>query len=150
MRAADFRLKIGLPGAVLACALLAAVQPPAIAAEGRLTDKTTTPQAPVEPRQPVLDCRDRYHDPRCRPARPDPRYDPYYRRPVILNTTPPEPEIDTDSVGTDWEGCRSVKLGAIRARSGGNTDRANHLDEWLWKNCRGYSEELRALEQDRM
>jgi len=27
---------------------------------------------------------------------------------------------------------------------------ANQLDEWLWKNCRDYAQELRTLEQERM
>lgn len=79
----------------------------------------------------------------CRP-RPHP-----YRRPVIVNPTPPQAE-DTTPPSTDWEGCRQEKLKQLNALRYGDTTLANRLDEWLWKNCRSFSNELRELEQDAM
>jgi hypothetical protein len=90
-------------------------------------------------------------DPRCRPAQ-SPYYDshPHHTRPVIINQLPAEPAIEINSLTDDWEGCRKAKLGSMRARNTGDSDQANHLDEWLWKNCRSYSNELRQLEQNDM
>ena len=66
----------------------------------------------------------------------------------------------------EWKACERAKLQLLRQeqiqRSGGAHGRRHHrrattparnaaeLDEWLWKNCREYSYELRALEQSRM
>lgn len=99
---------------------------------------------------PMSDCTKPSTDPRCRPA--NHHYYPYpdHPRPVIVNQLPPQPAIDINSLTDDWEGCRKAKLGAIRARNSGHTDEANTLDDWLWKNCRSYSNELRQLEQDDM
>lgn len=109
---------------------------------------TTTPSPPND--KPVLDCTRPNADPRC-PRAPAPYYStPYRQRPVIINQLPPEPAIEIDSLTDDWSGCRKAKLGAIRARNSGHADEANNLDEWLWKNCRSYSNELRQLEQNGM
>ncbi|HEY3700435.1 MAG TPA: hypothetical protein VGK97_13950 [Spongiibacteraceae bacterium] len=105
---------------------------------------------PSDKTQPP-DCSHPNADPRCR-AQPAPEYRryPYRPRPVIINQLPPEPAIEISSLKDDWEGCRTAKLGAIHARNSGSSDQANNLDEWLWKNCRSYSNELRQLEQDDM
>lgn len=93
-----------------------------------------------------INCAQPYRDVRCRQPPPEYRPHPYYRRPVIVNSTPAPAPIDINSLNDDWEGCRSTKLSAINSRNTGNLDQANRLDEWLWKNCRSYSEELRDLE----
>lgn len=113
----------------------------------------------------TLDCTKNKADPRCgtspRPHYPQqhPQYpqqhphyhpQPYRQRPVIINQLPEEPAIEIDSLSDDWDGCRKAKLGAIKARNSGRASEANNLDEWLWKNCRAYSYELRQLEQDDM
>ena len=106
-----------------------------------------------------LDCTKSRNDPRCgypqRPHYPSNSYpdrypQPYRSRPVIINQIPEEPAIEINSLTDDWEGCRTAKLGAIKARNSGHADEANNLDDWLWKNCRSYSNELRQLEQDDM
>lgn len=104
----------------------------------------------------TLDCTRPNSDARCKPIQPPNYYphrnDPYrYRpRPVIINQLPPEPALEINSLTDDWDGCRKAKLGAMHARGSGRADEANNLDEWLWKNCRNYSYELRQLEQDAM
>lgn len=133
---------------------------------GSGTAVTTPSPATPDLRQP--DCTRPNQDPRCQPARPPsyppnqyppnqyppnqyPAKPPYgYRRPVIINQVPATPAIDIHALKDDWEGCRSAKLGAIRARNQGDPGQANDLDDWLWKNCRYYSDELRQLEQDDM
>ena len=114
-----------------------------------MSDRITRPPA-VEPRRPPPDCRYPNRDPRCPRGLPDHRPDSYYRRPVIIDRAAPEPILDIDTLSDDWDGCRSTKLNALSARAGGDMQQANRLDEWLWKNCRSYSQELRELEQDRM
>ena len=93
-----------------------------------------------------VNCTQPNRDARCRPTIPEYRPYPYYRRPIIVNSVPAPTPIDINSLKDDWEGCRSTKISAINSRSAGNLDQANRLDEWLWKNCRSYSEELRDLE----
>lgn len=101
-----------------------------------------TPRPPTEhPRVP--DCIYPSRDWRCQPG-------PYYRRPVIVNQINTAPPVEISNLRDDWDGCRTAKLGSIRARDSGDLDRANNLDDWLWKNCRSYSVELRQLEQDGM
>ncbi len=107
----------------------------------------------------TIDCARSPADPRCN-SQPNsyphaPRYPqqsaPYYRqRPVIINQLPEQPAIDINALSDDWPGCRQAKLGALRAARSGTTSEANKLDDWLWKNCRAYSNELRQLEQDEM
>lgn len=95
-----------------------------------------------------VNCTQLNRDPRCRQSPPEYRPYPYYRRPIIVNsepTTAPAP-IDINALKDDWEGCRSTKINAINSRRAGSLDQANRLEEWLWKNCRYYSEELRDLE----
>ncbi len=98
-----------------------------------------------------FDCTRPNTDARCRPL-PTPQHypTPYRPRPVIINQLPPQPTIEINTLNDDWEGCRKAKLGAIRERDSGHADAANRLDEWLWKSCRSYSNELRQLEQDGM
>jgi hypothetical protein len=113
---------------------------------------TTPPPPPAPNNDTSIDCRRHNSDARCQ--QPAPVYRPYpnypNRRPVIINTTPPPPAVEIDSLKDDWEGCRSAKLSAINSRHDGKLEQANHLDEWLWKNCRSYSDELRDLEQNHM
>jgi hypothetical protein len=71
-----------------------------------------------------------------------------YRRPVIIQSNP-EP-VEEAPLTDDWEGCRKAKLSQMNSQQNGDQSRARQLDEWLWKNCRNYSEDLRQLEQDRM
>ena len=67
--------------------------------------------------------------------------------------------------GAGWRDCKKAKLRELKleqaVRSGAPTrkrsgrgksprQRAEALDEWLWKNCRVYSYELRKLEQQQM
>ena len=108
--------------------------------------------SPLE-RPHLPDCSRPYSDPRCPPT-PSPRHPVWprepYRRPLIINPQPAAPAPDLDALTDDWDGCRSAKLGALRARDSGDTSRANDLDDWLWKNCRAYSDELRQLEQNAM
>lgn len=97
------------------------------------------------------DCTRLNADSRCKPPQPPHYYPrPYRPRPVIVNQLPPQPALEINSLTDDWEGCRKAKLGWINARERGDSDQANHLDEWLWKNCRTYSIELRQLEQNDM
>ncbi len=110
----------------------------------------TTPPPQYKSSDSALDCSRSGHDPRCRPPVPDYRPYPGYRRPVIINQAPPTPPLDTTTLKDDWDGCRTAKLNAIHSRHDGQLEQANRLDEWLWKNCRSYSEELRDLEQDQM
>ncbi|MDB6063087.1 MAG: hypothetical protein JWM78_3190 [Verrucomicrobiaceae bacterium] len=104
------------------------------------------PPPPPKENPPLLDCSGPNRDLRCGP-RLENRPSPYYRRPVIINSTPATPPVEISALKDDWEGCRGAKLNAIQSRNRGNLDQANQLDEWLWKNCRRYSEELRDLEQ---
>ena len=116
------------------------------------------PQTQTDTNNTAPDCSRMPADARCKPKpqhpdyRPQPYPHPYYNRPrpVITNQLPAQPAIEINSLGDDWEGCRKAKLGSIRARNSGSADEANNLDEWLWKNCRSYSYELRQLEQDDM
>jgi hypothetical protein len=101
-------------------------------------------------RPSVPDCTRPNADPRCTHQPPNYYPNAYRSRPVIINQVPAEPPIDTNSLNDNWEGCRTAKLGAMNARDKGDSDQANHLDEWLWKNCRSYSTELRQLEQNDM
>jgi hypothetical protein len=80
-----------------------------------------------------------------RPYYPD--SDPY-RRPVIIQSNPAP--VEEAPLTDDWDGCRNAKLSQLNSQQSGDQSRAKQLDEWLWKNCRGYSEDLRQLEQDRM
>jgi hypothetical protein len=108
-----------------------------------------SPPPPQKNTDTAIDCRRPNQNARCR--QPAPEIHPYpYRRPIIVNTAPPTPPVDISSLKDDWDGCRSAKLSALRSRSDGNLEQANRLDEWLWKNCRSYSDELRDLEQDQM
>jgi len=79
----------------------------------------------------------------CRPSRPYP-----YRRAIIIQQA--QPAEDNTPPSTDWEGCRREKLKQLHASNYGDTEQANRIDEWLWKNCRSYSNELRQLDQDEM
>jgi len=111
-----------------------------------------SPQMQTNDNKPqTLDCTRANADTRCKPVQP-PYYDsyPHHSRPVIINQAPAEPAIDINSLTDNWEGCRKAKLGSMHARDTGDSDQANHLDEWLWKNCRTYSNELRELEQNDM
>lgn len=98
--------------------------------------------------------------PNTQPQCPSGHYDtagnclPWYyhrRRPVIIQqqAAPAEPAV-TEPPTADREGCRQSKIKQLNALKSGDTDRANKLDEWLWKNCRYYSDELRDIEQDNM
>jgi hypothetical protein len=84
------------------------------------------------------------------PSTIPPNTAPYHRRPIIIVPQPAAPPIDDTPLASDWEGCRQTKLNQLRQARSGNLERANQLDEWLWKNCRSYSEDLRQLEQDQM
>jgi hypothetical protein len=44
----------------------------------------------------------------------------------------------------------SHKRKSSKHRSESASDSAEQIDDWLWKNCREYSYELRTLEQQRM
>jgi hypothetical protein len=81
------------------------------------------------------------------PRPPYPDRDPY-RRPVIIQSAPAP--VQEAPLTDDWEGCRNAKLSQLNSQQNGDQSRARQLDEWLWKNCRSYSEDLRQLEQDRM
>lgn len=115
-------------------------------AQTQNTDKQRDDNKPQTP-----DCARSNVDSRCNPPQPPHYYPhPHRPRPVIVNQLPPQPAIETNSLTDDWEGCRKAKLGWINARERGDSDQANHLDEWLWRNCRTYSNELRQLEQNDM
>jgi hypothetical protein len=74
--------------------------------------------------------------------------------------------LHTAAHAADWRACEKAKLRQLnmeqaahnrssgkksRSTSAGKSRRsAEQLDEWLWKNCRAYSYELRNLEQQRM
>jgi hypothetical protein len=75
--------------------------------------------------------------------------------------------IATQLHAAEWRACEKAKLRQLNleqtARSGGgkkpsrsrsgsskSRENADRLDEWLWKNCRDYANELRTLEQERM
>jgi hypothetical protein len=75
---------------------------------------------------------------------------PRHRRPIIIVPTPTAAPVDDTPLASDWEGCRKTKLNQLSLTQNGNLERAKQLDEWLWKNCRSYSEDLRQLEQDQM
>ncbi len=105
------------------------------------------PPAPARPTPPPPSCGPGFFpdsNGACRPNTP-------YRRPIIIEQDAANPRADVaPAASDDWEGCRKTKLNQLAALRNGDTDNANHLDEWLWKNCRSYSSELRDLEQDRM
>jgi hypothetical protein len=120
------------------------------------TQTPKTDNAQSNDKSQILDCTRPNRDPRCKPVQP-PYYFPHdnYSRPhrpraVIINQLPAEPAIDINSLTDNWEDCRKAKLGSMHTREIGNADQANRLDEWLWKNCRSYSNELRQLEQNDM
>jgi len=67
--------------------------------------------------------------------------------------------------GADWPQCEKAKLRQLdlqqerrqaaplrpkKSRKKTPAASVEQLDEWLWKNCRGYSYELRDIEQRRM
>jgi hypothetical protein len=108
----------------------------------------TAPPPPPQPQKPdaPINCAQPHRDARCRPTTPDYRPYPYSRQSTIIYSEPAAAPIDISELHDDWEGCRSAKLDAIHSRNAGHLDQANRLDEWLWKNCRSYSEELRDLE----
>jgi len=81
---------------------------------------------------------------------PYPNSRPYRRSPIVIVPQAATPPVDDTPPATDWEGCRKTKLNQLSLTESGNLDRAKRLDEWLWKNCRSYSEDLRQLEQDQM
>lgn len=75
--------------------------------------------------------------------------------------------VSTQLHAAEWKECERAKLRQLkleqRSHSGGKTGHkarsgktsnsrhnAAAIDEWLWKNCRSYSNELRRLEQSRM
>lgn len=69
---------------------------------------------------------------------------------------------------TEWRECEKAKLRQLdlqqsqktaspsrkhnssKSRSANVRGNVEQLDEWLWKNCREYSYELRTLEQQKM
>lgn len=55
--------------------------------------------------------------------------------------------IETNN-DADWPTCAETKRRAVRAEKNGW--RAEELNEWLWKNCRTYSNDLRKIEQEMM
>lgn len=69
-------------------------------------------------------------------------------RPVVI--VPTAAPADDTPLTDDWEGCRKAKLGQMNSARSGDTTRARQMEEWLWKNCRAYSDDLRQLEQDSM
>lgn len=91
---------------------------------------STNPSHPVGPSRPIYPDRDGY------------------RNPVIIQQAPAP--VAEAPLTDDWEGCRSAKVSQLNSQQNGDQSRARQLDEWLWKNCRNYSTELRQLEQDRM
>lgn len=133
--------------------LFAADSTPAIAPRGQAGSQ------PQQPPKPPIGCsRSDWLAGRCSghpSTTPQPTYPPSYpdrdpyRRPVIINQTAPAVAEEAPTTD-DWESCRRTKVNQLNAQQGGDQGRARQLDEWLWKNCRSYSEELRQLEQDRM
>lgn len=45
---------------------------------------------------------------------------------------------------------KSYRKHSKRTDSGNSQLKAERIDEWLWKNCRSYSEEMRSIEQQYM
>lgn len=139
---------------VLLCALLLSLPATTTLAQprqGGYAATTAEVQAPLPPPPPVINNTDQR--PPCRADRDRPNINcrpiPYpYRRPVI--TAPAPPPADVAPSEADWDGCRQEKYKQLNALRYGDTQRANHIDEWLWKNCRSYSNELRQIEQDAM
>lgn len=140
--------------AFFAATVVAVIHSGYVYGEQKFQMRDGTSQPPIDDKskpRPTLDCSRPNTDPRCRPSPPPYYYpQPYRQRPVIINQLPEQPAIEINSLTDDWEGCRTAKLGAISARKSGHADEANNLDEWLWKNCRSYSNELRQLEQNDM
>ena len=72
--------------------------------------------------------------------------------------------VNTQLHAAEWKECERAKLRLLKleqrgaksghkARSGKSANSRHNaaaLDEWLWKNCRSYSNELRRLEQSHM
>lgn len=87
-------------------------------------------------------------NPPVQPSPPDRPYGDRYRRPVVI--IPAAAPVDDTPLTDDWEGCRRGKLRQLAATGNGDLTSAKQLEEWLWKNCRSYSEDLRQLEQDAM
>ncbi|MDB6063652.1 MAG: hypothetical protein JWM78_3755 [Verrucomicrobiaceae bacterium] len=74
----------------------------------------------------------------------------------------------SEAHAAEWRACEKAKLRQLdlqqskrtaspsnkrkssRSRGEGAHDSAEQLEDWLWKNCRQYSYELRTLEQQRM
>jgi hypothetical protein len=76
--------------------------------------------------------------------------------------------VSADVFAAEWRECEQAKLRQLDLQQSRRQASASHkrkkstsrssqsrasvesLDDWLWKNCREYSYELRTLEQQRM
>jgi hypothetical protein len=57
--------------------------------------------------------------------------------------------IQNPSTDAPWNQCAQTKRQAVIAEKN-RARTAEQLNEWLWQNCRGYSNELRTIEQQMM
>lgn len=58
--------------------------------------------------------------------------------------------IHAPTPGASLEDCKSTKVKAVYAAKAKRRTQEQNLEEWLWKNCRAYSLELRKIEQQMM
>lgn len=66
-------------------------------------------------------------------------------RPVASNST-----VWAETDGAPYQQCIDTKKQAVIAEKRRDVRRAEQLNEWLWKNCRVYSNDLRKIEQQMM
>lgn len=58
-------------------------------------------------------------------------------------------KVENPGTDADWSQCAATKRNAVMAEKN-HARSAEQLNEWLWKNCRGYSNELREIERQMM
>ncbi len=58
-------------------------------------------------------------------------------------------KVENQNTYAEWNQCAETKRRAIIAEKR-RARNAEELNEWLWQNCRGYSNELREIERSMM
>lgn len=75
----------------------------------------------------------------------------YHQRPTPRATTRPQNHyVHAPTPGASLSACEDTKISAVYAAKAKRRTQEKHLEEWLWKNCRAYSRELRKIEQQMM
>jgi hypothetical protein len=75
-----------------------------------------------------------------------------FRRPVEAIYAAPQAysqRVAVTNNDADWNSCADTKRKAVIAEKR-RSQNAEKLNEWLWQNCRSYSNELREIERQMM